>query len=53
MAVIVQKFGGTSVANAEKIRGAASRAVAAKRRGYDVVVVVSARGHKTDDLVEL
>ena len=53
VAVIVQKFGGTSVANAEKIRGAASRAVAAKRRGYDVVVVVSARGHKTDDLVEL
>lgn len=53
MAVIVQKFGGTSVANAEKIRGAASRAVAAKRQGYDVVVVVSARGHKTDELVDL
>ncbi|MCA9008955.1 MAG: aspartate kinase [Planctomycetaceae bacterium] len=53
MAVIVQKFGGTSVANAEKIRGAASRAVAAKREGYDVVVVVSARGHKTDELVDL
>ena len=53
MAVIVQKFGGTSVANAEKIRGAASRAVAAKRKGYDVVVVVSARGHKTDELLDL
>lgn len=53
MAVIVQKFGGTSVANAEKIRGAASRAVEAKRKGYDVVVVVSARGHKTDELVDL
>lgn len=53
MAIIVQKFGGTSVANAEKIRGAASRAVEAKRKGYDVVVVVSARGHKTDELVEL
>jgi aspartate kinase len=53
VAVIVQKFGGTSVANAEKIRGAASRAVAAKRQGYDVVVVVSARGHKTDELVDL
>lgn len=53
VAVIVQKFGGTSVANAEKIRGAASRAVEAKRKGYDVVVVVSARGHKTDELVDL
>lgn len=53
VAVIVQKFGGTSVANAEKIRGAASRAVEAKRKGYDVVVVVSARGHKTDELIDL
>lgn len=53
MAVIVQKFGGTSVANAGKIRQAAQRAVDAKRRGYDVVVVVSARGHKTDELVDL
>lgn len=53
MAVIVQKFGGTSVANAEKIRAAAQRAVDAKRRGFDVVVVVSARGHKTDELIDL
>jgi len=53
VAVIVQKFGGTSVANAAKIRGAAARAVEAKRKGYDVVVVVSARGHKTDELVDL
>ena len=53
MAVIVQKFGGTSVANAVKIRQAAQRAVDAKRAGYDVVVVVSARGHKTDELVDL
>lgn len=53
MAVIVQKFGGTSVANATKIRQAAQRAVDAKRKGYDVVVVVSARGHKTDELVDL
>ena len=53
MSVIVQKFGGTSVANAEKIRGAAQRAIAAKRQGHQVVVVVSARGHKTDELVEL
>jgi aspartate kinase len=53
VAVIVQKFGGTSVANAGKIRQAAQRAVDAKRRGFDVVVVVSARGHKTDELIEL
>jgi len=53
VAVIVQKFGGTSVANAGKIRQAAQRAVDAKRRGFDVVVVVSARGHKTDELVDL
>ena len=53
VSVIVQKFGGTSVANTEKIRHAASRAVEAKRRGHDVVVVVSARGHKTDELIEL
>ena len=53
MAVIVQKFGGTSVANALKIRQAAQRAVDAKRAGFDVVVVVSARGHKTDELVDL
>jgi aspartate kinase len=51
--VLVQKFGGTSVANAEKIRKAAQRAVDARRAGYDVVVVVSARGHKTDELIDL
>jgi aspartate kinase len=53
MPILVQKFGGTSVATAEKILAAASRAVAAKRKGYQVVVVVSARGHKTDELIEL
>jgi aspartate kinase len=53
VSVIVQKFGGTSVATAAKIRGAAERAIAAKRRGHQVVVVVSARGHKTDELVDL
>lgn len=53
MAVIVQKFGGTSVANPERIRHAAQRAIDAKRQGHQVVVVVSARGHKTDELVEL
>ncbi|MFN5285311.1 MAG: aspartate kinase [Planctomyces sp.] len=53
MSVIVQKFGGTSVANAEKIRIAAARAVKARQAGHDVVVVVSARGHKTDELIDL
>jgi len=53
VALIVQKFGGTSVANATKIRAAAARAVAAKRAGHQVVMVVSARGHKTDELIKL
>lgn len=53
MSLIVQKFGGTSVANADKIRAAAGRAVAARRAGHDVVMVVSARGKKTDELVSL
>ncbi|MEW4488466.1 aspartate kinase [Thalassoglobus sp. JC818] len=53
MSIIVQKFGGTSVANAEKIRAAAERAVAAHRNGHQVVMVVSARGKKTDELVQL
>jgi aspartate kinase len=53
VSIIVQKFGGTSVANAAKIRLAAQRAVAAKRRGHQVVMVVSARGQKTDELVAL
>ncbi|MBS0263284.1 MAG: aspartate kinase [Planctomycetes bacterium] len=53
MSIIVQKFGGTSVATPEKILVAAQRAVAAKRAGNQVVVVVSARGHKTDELIDL
>lgn len=53
MSIIVQKFGGTSVASAEKIRNAARRAVAAHRNGHQVVVVVSARGKKTDELIGL
>ncbi|MFM8287756.1 MAG: aspartate kinase [Planctomycetaceae bacterium] len=53
MPVIVQKFGGTSVATAEKILAAARRAVEAHRSGNQVVVVVSARGHKTDELIDL
>ena len=53
MSVIVQKFGGTSLATAEKILGAAQRAVNAMHSGYQVVVIVSARGKKTDELVSL
>ncbi|MGQ0635827.1 MAG: aspartate kinase [Planctomycetaceae bacterium] len=51
--IIVQKFGGTSVATPEKILAAARRAVQSKQAGNQVVVVVSARGHKTDELIEL
>ncbi len=53
MSIIVQKFGGTSVATANKIRKAASKAIAAQAAGNQVVVVVSARGKKTDELVSL
>ncbi|MFQ5732429.1 MAG: aspartate kinase [Planctomycetaceae bacterium] len=49
----VQKFGGTSVADAARIQRAARRAVDAKRAGHQVVMVVSARGKKTDELVSL
>jgi aspartate kinase len=51
--LVVQKFGGTSVATAERIMAAARRAVRARQAGNQVVVVVSARGDTTDDLIEL
>ncbi|HIE97934.1 MAG TPA: aspartate kinase [Fuerstia sp.] len=53
MSIVVQKFGGTSVADAERIRRAAQKAVDTKRSGRQVVMVVSARGKKTDELVGL
>jgi aspartate kinase len=53
MPLIVQKFGGTSVANAEKIRTAARRAIRAQQNGNQVVMVVSAMGKQTDVLVDL
>ncbi len=53
MRLIVQKFGGTSVANAEKLRVAARRAIRAQQDGNQVVMVVSAMGHQTDTLVDL
>lgn len=51
MPIIVQKFGGTSVADAPKIRRAAQRVINAVNAGYQVVVVASARGHQTDHLI--
>lgn len=53
MGLVVQKFGGTSVANAERIHRAARRAIRAKLDGNRVVVVVSAMGQTTDELVDL
>jgi aspartate kinase len=53
MAVLVQKYGGSSVADVAKIGQVADRVVAAKREGHDVVVVVSAMGKTTDQLLSL
>ena len=53
MAIIVQKFGGTSVADTAKIMAAARKAVRAQQDGHQVVMVVSAMGKNTDMLVEL
>ncbi len=53
MGLIVQKFGGSSVATAEKIHRAARRAIAAKEAGHQVVVVASAMGDTTDELIRL
>ena len=53
MALIVQKYGGSSVADAECVKRVARRIVETKKAGYDVVVVVSAMGDSTDDLIEL
>jgi len=53
MALIVQKYGGSSVADAEKIKNVARRAAKAKDEGNQVVVVVSAMGDTTDDLIKL
>ncbi|MES1213591.1 MAG: aspartate kinase [Singulisphaera sp.] len=53
MPLIVQKFGGTSVADSQKILAAARKAVRAQAEGNRVVMVVSAMGHNTDMLVDL
>lgn len=51
--IIVQKFGGTSVADVEKIKNVARAVIREKENGNDVVVVVSAMGHTTDHLVKM
>lgn len=51
--IIVQKFGGTSVADAEKIRNVARAVIREKENGNDVVVIVSAMGHTTDALMRM
>jgi aspartate kinase len=53
MALIVQKYGGSSVADAEKIKNVAQRIIATKEKGNEVVVVVSAMGKTTDNLIQL
>ncbi len=52
MALIVQKFGGSSVANAERVMNVAGIVTDTYRQGNDVIVVVSAQGDTTDDLIE-
>jgi aspartate kinase len=53
MSVVVQKFGGTSLADAARIRAVADRVESTRKEGHDVVVVVSAMGETTDQLVAL
>lgn len=53
MSLIVQKFGGTSVGSPDRIRAVANRIAKTYRGGYSVVVVVSAMGHTTDELLAL
>jgi len=53
MSIVVQKYGGSSVADADKIRNVAHRVAAARDKGDDVVVVVSAMGKTTDGLIKL
>ena len=53
MGVVVQKYGGSSVSTPEKILAVARRIVDTRRTGSDVVVVVSAMGDSTDQLLQL
>lgn len=51
--LVVQKYGGSSVANPDRIKNVAERVTGYKKRGYDLVVVVSALGDTTDELIKL
>ena len=51
--LIVQKYGGSSVANTDRIKNVANRIARYKKKGYAVAVVVSALGDTTDELLEL
>ncbi|MFL6076551.1 MAG: aspartate kinase [Mycobacteriales bacterium] len=53
MGLVVQKYGGSSVADAEKVKRVAERIVATRREGHHVVVAVSAMGDTTDELLDL
>jgi aspartate kinase len=53
VALVVQKYGGSSVADAERIKRVAERIVGARKAGNDVVVIVSAMGDTTDELLDL
>ncbi len=53
MALIVQKYGGSSVSSPEKIKEIAKRVLATKRKGNNIITVVSAMGDTTDELLEL
>ncbi len=53
MGIVVQKYGGSSVADASSVKRVAQRIVATKKAGHDVVVVVSAMGDTTDGLIDL
>lgn len=53
MALIVHKYGGTSVGTPEKIRNIAKRLMKLKAQGNDLVIIVSAMGHTTDELIDL
>jgi len=53
MSVVVQKYGGSSMADVARIKRVADRVMRTRQQGYDVVVVVSAMGDTTDDLLGL
>ncbi|MGZ4616553.1 MAG: amino acid kinase family protein, partial [Actinomycetes bacterium] len=53
MGLVVQKYGGSSVADAEGVKRVAKRIVETRKAGHDVVVVVSAMGDTTDELIDL